>query len=76
MPDLSDLGRLLIGLGALIAVAGVVLVLAGRLPFGRLPGDISFQGEGFSCMIPLASSLIASIVLTILANLIMRVLNR
>jgi len=76
MPDLSDLGRVLIGLGALIAVSGVVLALVGRLPLGRLPGDITFLGEGFSCMIPPVSSLIAGMALTMLANWIMRLLNR
>ncbi len=76
MFDFGDLGRALIALGVLIAIAGVVLVLAGRLPIGRLPGDIAIQGNGFSCLFPLATSLLVSIVLTIILNLIIRLLNR
>jgi hypothetical protein len=76
MFDAGDLGRALIALGVLIVIVGAALVFAGRLPIGRLPGDIAIEGNGFSCLFPLATSLLASIVLTIILNLIIRLLNR
>ena len=37
-----------------------------KLPFGRLPGDIAIQREGFSFHFPLMTSIILSIVLSLL----------
>ena len=64
---MSDTGRLLIVFGLLIAAVGVVLVLAGRLPWlGRLPGDISIQRGNWTFYFPLATSILVSLVLTLL----------
>jgi hypothetical protein len=63
----SDVGKALVALGLLIALAGVVLMLVGRVPWlGRLPGDIHFQRGNFSFYFPLATSLLLSVVLTLL----------
>jgi hypothetical protein len=63
----SDTGKLLIVFGLLIAAVGVVLVLAGRLPWlGRLPGDISIQRGNWTFYFPLATSILVSLVLTLL----------
>ena len=63
----SDVGKALVALGFLIALAGVVLMLVGRVPWlGRLPGDIHFQRGNFSFYFPLATSLLLSVVLTLL----------
>jgi hypothetical protein len=77
MLDLGDLGKLLILFGGIIVVLGIALALFGRVPLiGRLPGDIAFQGQGYSCFIPIVSSIVLSIVLTIVLNLIVRLFNR
>lgn len=67
----------MIGGAALLALGGLVW-LAGRagLPLGRLPGDIRIERDGFSFYFPLASSIIASILLTILLNVVARLLKR
>ena len=63
---MSEIGKLLIVFGVLIAVAGVVIVLAGRLPWiGRLPGDLYVRRGNFTFYFPLATSILASIVLTL-----------
>ncbi|BAS28316.1 DUF2905 domain-containing protein [Limnochorda pilosa] len=73
MPELGPFGRTLILFGLILVVLGGVLLLAERLPgIGRLPGDIVVRRGGFSLYVPLASSLIASLVLTLLLNLIFR----
>ena len=63
---MSEIGKLLIVFGALIAVVGVVIVLAGRLPWiGRLPGDIYVRRGDFTFYFPLATSILVSIGLTL-----------
>jgi len=72
--DLMNIARVLavFGLGLLV-VAGVLYFLAQlNLPFGNLPGDLVIKRENFTCVIPLISSLIVSILLTILINLMLK----
>ena len=61
------MGRFLIVLGLVIAAAGVLITLG--LPLGRLPGDFSFKRGNFSFYFPLATSILASIILTLLLML-------
>ena len=64
---MNAVGKLLIVFGLLIAGVGVVLVLAGRLPWiGRLPGDIYVQRGNWTFYFPLATSLLVSVALTLL----------
>jgi ribose/xylose/arabinose/galactoside ABC-type transport system permease subunit len=65
---MSDLGRLLIGLGLLLVIIGIAVVLFARwnVPLGRLPGDFSWRGKGWTVSFPLASSLLISVLLTLL----------
>jgi hypothetical protein len=78
MPDMSSLGRWILVLGLIIAGIGGIIMLAGKigLPIGRLPGDIRIQSRGLTCFFPLASTLLLSILLTVLLNLIARWLNK
>jgi len=70
---MSEIGKLLIVFGALIAVVGVVIVLAGRLPWiGRLPGDIYVRRGNFTFYFPITTSILASIILSLLAWLLFR----
>jgi len=70
--SLGDIGRLLVVLGAVLAVVGGALMLAGRAGLGRLPGDISFGGDGVRVYIPIATCLLVSLVATVVLNLIIR----
>ena len=74
MPDLSTIARWIILLGLIIVVVGALLWTAGRLnlPLGKLPGDFQFQTKNISCVFPLATSIIISILLTLLLNIILR----
>jgi uncharacterized membrane-anchored protein len=60
--------RLLIALGVLFLAAGLAWPWLARLPWGRLPGDISIEREGFSFHFPLVTSLIVSIVLSLVLS--------
>lgn len=67
-----ELGRILLIIGIVLVVIGGLAALGVRLPFGRLPGDIAIEGERGGIYIPIATMIILSIVLTILANLFLR----
>jgi hypothetical protein len=58
------MGRSLIILGLLIAGVGLLIQLG--LPIGRLPGDFTVRRGNFTFYFPLATSIIASIVLTLI----------
>ncbi len=62
-----DLGKLLIIGGALLLVAGIVVLLLARVhvPLGRLPGNIVYRGKNTTVYLPLTTSLL----LTVLAPL-------
>ena len=70
--NLGDIGRVLAGLGAVLVVLGGVLILAGRADLGRLPGDFSFGGDSVRVYIPLATSVVLSLVATVVLNLFLR----
>jgi hypothetical protein len=63
-----DLGKILIGIGAVILVIGVLVVLASKLglPLGRLPGDINYRGTNTVVYFPIATSILLSILLTVI----------
>ena len=74
--DISGFGKILIGLGLIITVMGAVLMFAGRLPglgpIGKLPGDILVKRDNFTFYFPVTTSLLASIILSLLAWLMFR----
>ncbi len=72
--DLMNIARVLavFGLGLLVTAGVLYLIAQLNLPFGNLPGNIVIERENFTCVIPLISSLIVSILLTILINLILK----
>jgi len=63
-------GRLLVVVG--LVIAGVGLLIMSGAPIGRLPGDISIRRGNFTFYFPLATSIIASILLTLLLTLLRR----
>lgn len=67
-----EAGRLLFVLGVLIAAAGLAAMLGIRLPLGHLPGDITIAGSHVAIVIPIATSILLSIVLTVVANVLLR----
>jgi hypothetical protein len=69
---MSQLGRALIVFGVILAVLGVVLVAAAKLGLGRLPGDIVIERKNLKVYFPVVTSIIVSVVLTLLANLLLR----
>jgi len=66
-----EVGRVLIILGFIIVALGLVILLAGRLPFiGHLPGDILIRRGGGSFYFPIVTCLLLSIALTVVLNVL------
>jgi uncharacterized protein HemY len=74
--DLQGLGRTLITIGALVALFGALLVLGHRFHFGHLPGDLVLHRGNATIYIPITTMVVASVVLTVVVNLIFRIFHR
>jgi hypothetical protein len=66
---MQDIGRSLLVFGVLLAVIGGGLMLFGRF---HLPGDFTFRSGNVTVYIPIATSIILSIVLTVVLSLFFR----
>ena len=63
----QGMGRALIFFGVILAGLGVALLVAPKMPWiGRLPGDIMIERNRFTFYFPLASCLVASVVLSVI----------
>jgi len=64
----QDLGKYLVVAGVMLAMAGAWLWSGrGFGPLGRLPGDFSYQREGFGIYVPVTTCIVLSVALTLLA---------
>jgi len=68
-----------------LMIGGIVLFLVGGgvylaakfgIPLGRLPGDIRIEGENGSFYFPVTTSILVSVILTIVINVIVRLLKK
>jgi hypothetical protein len=64
------MGRLLVILGLVLVGIGVLVNLG--VPIGRLPGDLTVRRGNFTFYFPLATSILASILLTLLMYFLSR----
>ena len=62
---MTPLARILIVAGVVLIVTGLAFALLGRLGIGRLPGDIVFRRGNFTFYLPLMTSILLSILLTL-----------
>ena len=67
-----ELSRVLIGLGLVLIAAGLVWPVLSKLGLGRLPGDVVIQRDGFSVYVPIATSILVSIVISLVLWLMTR----
>lgn len=65
-------------LGIALFVTGGLIYLFSRLGINlfQLPGDIRLQSGNVTCLVPLVSSILLSIVLTVILSLGIRLLNK
>jgi DUF2905 family protein len=67
-----SIGLLIVITGAALIVLGLLIYSGAPSWFGRLPGDIRYQGEHTRVYIPIVSSLLISVVLSLLFYLFRR----
>jgi hypothetical protein len=65
-------GRAIIAVGVVIVIAGTLVEFAPALRLGRLPGDFTFGTQNVRFFLPLGTSLLLSILLTIVVALMNR----
>ena len=70
MGELAPFGRMLIMFGVALLVVGALLTFAGKVP--RLPGDILIRRDSVVVYIPLATSIVLSVLLTLVLSLLAR----
>lgn len=67
MQGFQPLGKILIIIGLFIIILGILFLFVGRIPWiGRLPGDIVIERKNINIYIPITTSIIISILLTII----------
>jgi len=70
---MGDLGKLLILIGVILVAAGLLLTVAGKIPWlGRLPGDIYYKSDRVTVYVPVVTCLLISLVLSLLFYLFRR----
>jgi len=67
-----SLGLLVVFAGLAIVVIGLLIAVGALGWFGRLPGDIRFEGENTRVYVPIVSMVLVSLVLTLVLNVIRR----
>ncbi|MBL8089442.1 MAG: DUF2905 domain-containing protein [Anaerolineales bacterium] len=75
---MESLSRYLMLGGIILFLIGGGIYLATKfgIPLGRLPGDIRMEGENGSFYFPVTTSILVSVILTIVLNLISRFWNK
>jgi hypothetical protein len=66
-------GHIWIGLGIALILIGLATNRGWFSWFGRLPGDIRSEGERGGFFFPVTSSILISIVLTVVVNVLIRI---
>ncbi len=74
---MKSFGMMMILAGLALAALGALFLLADKIPFlGRLPGDVHIEGKNASFHFPVVTCLIVSAILTVVLNVIVRLLKR
>ena len=68
---MNDIGKAVITLGIVLIIVGIMMMLAGRIPWvGKLPGDIMIKKENLSVYFPITSCILLSIIISAIMCLI------
>jgi hypothetical protein len=70
--DLTGFGKALLAFAVVLALVGGLLLLMGKGVLPRVPGDLSFGKGNVRVFVPLGTSILVSILLTIVLNLFLR----
>lgn len=75
--NLEQLGKALIFIAVIVAFSGILIYLIGKgLGLGRLPGDILISRGNRKFFFPIVTSILVSVILTIIINVVLWLLRR
>lgn len=72
MHKMNNISKILIFTGIFLIILGLIFPLIKKIPLGKLPGDISISGKNFQIFFPVSTSILISIILTVVLNLLFR----
>ncbi|RTZ61072.1 MAG: DUF2905 domain-containing protein [Gammaproteobacteria bacterium] len=75
---MGELGKLLVLVGIFLTVLGTLMIFLPKLniPLGNLPGDIKIEKDNFTFYFPIVSSLLISLVLTVIINVLISIFGK
>ena len=76
--DLMPIARMVAVFALVLLVVAGLLFLAAKfnISLGKLPGDFVFKRGTFTCVVPLVSSLLISIVITVILNFLLALFKK
>jgi hypothetical protein len=69
---MASIGKLFLTFGTMLVIVGAGLLLADKLGFRGLPGDIVWRTKGVTIYAPIVTSLVVSVVLSLILSLLRR----
>ena len=76
MSSFESFGKIIVVLGISLTIIGGIILLLGKAGVNRLAGTLVYRFPGGMCVIPILASIVLSVLLTIVFNLIARFLNK
>ena len=75
---MEQTAKILVLVGGVFMLAGGVVYLLSRLNiyFNRMPGNFVYSGENITVYLPCAAMILISILLTVILNVIIRIMNK
>ena len=69
---MTSIARFLIVLGVVLIMLGTVFLLFPRIPLFKLPGDFILKKGNLVLVLPVVTSILLSVIVTIIINLLLR----
>jgi hypothetical protein len=70
--SLEGIAKILLGVGVGLLVLGGIVLLASRLGWTRLPGDLVYRGRSVTLYIPIGLMILVSVVLSLVFHFLSR----
>lgn len=67
---MTSIGKFLILIGVSVVILGILVIVGGKIGLGKLPGDIFIKKGNFTFFFPIVTSIIFSLILTVIVNII------
>lgn len=69
---MNSIGKMMLTFGFVLIILGIIIIIGEKLGLGKLPGDILIKKGNFTFFFPIVSSIIISLLLTLILNILKR----